>query len=179
MAKLKDRYADALFELSEENDSLQEDLEQAILIRDSLGVQDIQGFLQHPNISNSEKNELFRNAFSDKISKHLMGFLYLTVGKNREKLIIPVLEEYIYRINRYFGRIDAKIVSAKALTEKQIESIHKLLAKQTDMQIEIQAKVDPDVIGGFYVLVDGHIFDGTVRSKLKTMTEDLKRGSYE
>ena len=179
MAKLKDRYANALFELSQEKGTLEEELEQAVFVKDALKGDDVRLFLNHPHIPNSEKEQVLKNVFSDKISKHLMGFLYLTVGKNREKLIIPVLEEYIYRINRYFGRIDAKIVSAKALTEKQIESIHKLLAKQTDMQIEIQAKVDPDVIGGFYVLVDGHIFDGTVRSKLKTMTEDLKRGSYE
>jgi F-type H+-transporting ATPase subunit delta len=47
------------------------------------------------------------------------------------------------------------------------------------MQVEITTKVDSDVIGGFYILVDGHIFDGTVRSDLNIMRERLRKGSYE
>jgi F-type H+-transporting ATPase subunit delta len=42
--------------------------------------------------------------------------------------------------------------------------------------VEVKASVDPDVIGGFYVLVDGHIFDGTVRTHLNNMKARLKRG---
>ena len=179
MAKLKDRYANALFELSQEKGTLEEDLDYAVLVRDALKGHDVREFLNHPHIPNSEKEELFNNVFSGKISKELMGFLYLTVQKSRESLIIPVLDEYIDRINKQFGRIDAKVVSAKELTEKQIESIYKVLSKLTDMQIQVKATVDPDVIGGFYLLIDGHIFDGTVRSKLNNMTEHLKRGSYE
>lgn len=179
MAKLKDRYANALFELSQEKGTLEEELEQAVFVKDALKGDDVRLFLNHPHIPNSEKEQVLKNVFSDKISKDLMGFLYLAVKKSRESLIIPVLDEYIDRINKRFGKIDAKIVSAKKLTEKQIESIYKVLLRQTDMQIQIQATVDPDVIGGFYVLVDGCIFDGTVRSKLSTMTEHLKRGSYE
>ena len=50
-------------------------------------------------------------------------------------------------------------MSAKPLTEKQMESIRIILSKKINMQVEINATVDPDVIGGFYVLVDGRIFD--------------------
>jgi F-type H+-transporting ATPase subunit delta len=44
------------------------------------------------------------------------------------------------------------------------------------MEIKIKTKVDPDVIGGFYILADGRIFDCTVRSELNKMRERLKRG---
>ncbi|NLK75159.1 MAG: ATP synthase F1 subunit delta [Clostridiales bacterium] len=179
MATLKDRYANALLELSIESGTLEKDLEQAVLIRDMLKGADVQAFLVHPHIPDSAKNQLFDKAFSDKISKHLMGFLKLMVQKNRESLIEPVLTDYIDRVNKRLGKIEAKVVSAKALTEKQIESIRRLLAKQIKMQIDIKTHVDPDVIGGFYILVDGRIFDGTVRSKLNIMRERLKRGSYE
>lgn len=179
MAKLKNRYANALLELSDEKDSLEKDLEQAVFIRDSLRGDDVQSFLKHPHISNKAKEKLFQELFSEKISKHLMGFLYLMVKKSREVLIVPVLDEYIQSANRHFGRVEAKLVSAKALTERQIESIAITLSRKMDKQVEVEAIVDPDVIGGFYILVDGHIFDGTVRSKLNTMRQQLKRGSYE
>ncbi len=51
-----------------------------------------------------------------------------------------------------------------------------MLAKKTSLQVEIYASVDPELIGGFYVLIDGNIFDGTVRTELEKMKESLKRG---
>lgn len=179
MAKLKDRYANALLELSEEKGTLKTDLEQAVLIRDILDDKETQAFLIHPDIPDTKKLELFDQAFLEEVSKHLMGFLYLSVRKNRESLIVPVLTEYIDRINKRLGRIEGKVVSAKELNETQIESIRTILSKQLNMQVQLKVSVDPDVIGGFYILVDGHIFDGTVRSKLNNMRESLKRGSYE
>ena len=178
MAKLKDRYANALLEISEEAGTLEKDLEEVILVRDTLKSHDVQVFLVHPHVPDSTKNQLFQKVFSDKISKYLMGFLYLMVRKNRESLIIPTLTEYINCTNRKLGKIEAKVVSAKELTERQIESIRITLSNKLGMNVEIEAKVDPDVIGGFYVLIDGHIFDRTVRSQLNIMKQRLKRGSY-
>lgn len=179
MGKLKDRYANALLELSEENGTLEEDLKQAVLVRDTLKKADVQAFLTHPRVPDSAKHKLFNSAFSDKLAKHMMGFLYLMVKKNRESLIVPALTEYIDRSNRRLGRIEATVVSAKALTEKQIESISNILSRKINMQVKVKATVDPDVIGGLYVLVDGRIFDRTVRSDLNNMKERLKRGNYE
>lgn len=179
MAKLKDRYVNALLELSEESGTLEEDLEQVALVRDMLSNAEPQEFLLHPQVPDSAKHELFRNAFSERISKHLMRFLYLMIRKNRVALIVPVLTDYIDCINRRLGKVEARVVSAKKLTEKQIESIRILLSKKTDMQIKMKTIIDPDVIGGFYILVEGRIFDGTVRSELNIMKERLKRGGYE
>jgi F-type H+-transporting ATPase subunit delta len=176
MAKLRDRYANALLEISEERGTLEKDLEQVIMVRDTLNSADVQSFLVHPHIPDSAKHQLFQKAFSDKLAKHIMGFLYLMVRKNRELLIVPALTEYIDSANRRFGKIEAKVVSAKPLTEEQTESIRMILSRQINMEIKIKTKVDPDVIGGFYILADGRIFDCTVRSELNKMRERLKRG---
>lgn len=176
MAKLKERYADALLDISEANGTLEKDLEQAVLVRDTLKSADAQAFLVHSNAPDSAKRKLIYKAFSGKLAWHLMGFLYFVVGNGHESLIVPVLTEYINRINRRLGRIEAKVVTAKALTEKQIEAIRFILSKKIHMQVEVNVTVDPDVIGGFYVLIDGRIFDGTVRSELNNMKEHLKRG---
>ncbi len=176
MAKLTDRYAEALLEISEENGCIERDLEQAVFIRDTLKGAEVQAFLLQQDIPDSAKRKLFSKAFSDRIPWHLMGFLYLMVKDNREALIVPVLNEYIDRINRRFGKTVAKVVSAKALTESQIDIIRRVLSKKTNMQVEVEVTVDPDVIGGFYVLLDGQSFDGTVRSELNTMRQSLERG---
>lgn len=179
MAGIKSRYATALLELSQEKGNLEQDLEQAILVRDALNNNDVQDFLVHPYIPDTQKYELFENAFSKDVSNDLMGLLHLMVQNNRESLIVPTFNEYIERANRSLNRTEAKVVSATPLAEEQIDAIRRLLAQRIDMQVNITATVDPDVIGGFYILVEGHIFDGTIRSKLNNMRERLKRGSFE
>lgn len=176
MAALKDRYANALLEISDENGSLERDLEQAIILLDTLKGDEVKGFIEHPHVPNAAKQQFFNDAFSEWISEHLMNFLYLAVRKNRESYLVPVLTEFIALAKRRLGRIEAKLVSAKPLTKAQIESVRRVLVEKTKMQVELEASVDPDVIGGFYVLVDGQIFDRTVRSELNLMREHLKRG---
>ena len=176
MANIGGRYANALLEISEEKGTLEKDLEQAVMVRDVLNCNEVQTFLSHPHIPDSAKYQLFQNAFSHELAGHVKGFLSYMVGKKREKLIIPALTEYIDSANRRSGRIEAKVVSARALTKEQIESIRRILARQTSLEIMIENKVDPDVIGGFYILMDGHIFDCTVRTELNRMKERLKRG---
>lgn len=177
MAKIKNQYATALFELSQEANTLEEDLNYAIWIRDSLNDNYIKLFLGKPGISKSVKIQLLQDAFADKVSKHIMGLLHLMIHKNREEYIVPTLATFIEIVDMYFGRIKARIVSAKPLSKAQIDTINSVLNKKTNMQVEIQTEIDPDVIGGFYILVDGKIFDNTVRTSLNNMKKNINKGS--
>jgi F-type H+-transporting ATPase subunit delta len=96
------------------------------------------------------------------------------IHENQEALIIPVLTEYIDRANRRLGKTEAKVVAAFALTEEQTESIRNVLIKKLGMPVDISVTVNPELIGGFYVLADGHIFDGTVKSSFNNMKRTLK-----
>lgn len=177
MAKLKDRYADELMEISEESGALAKDLEQALLIREIIESDDVQTFILNPQVSDSAKRQLFNKAFSGQLNWHLMSFLHNMIQDNRESLILPVLSEFVDRINRRSGKIEARVVAAKELSKQQIEAIRNVLSKKINMEVEVKASVDQKLIGGFYVLVDDHIFDGTVKSELNLMKERLKRGN--
>jgi F-type H+-transporting ATPase subunit delta len=178
MARLRQRYANALLEISTEKETLEKDLEQIVLIRDLLSQKEVKAFLTHPHIPNQAKYQLFQKAFSDVISHHIMAFLYLCVRKNRELLIVPALNEYISKANSLLGRVEARIVSSKELSQKQIESVRNILTDKLNKQVEVEAGTDPDVIAGFYVLADGKIFDGTLKSQMNNLKERLKRGDF-
>lgn len=178
MDKLVSNYANALLTLSDANNTLNQDLRQAVLVRDILDSTEIEEFLIDSEIPNNAKNELFRKNFENKLDDKLMGFLYLMVQNNRERLIIPVLSEFILQINTRLGKAEARVVSAKPLSEAQLESIRLALTKKTDLQIEIHNSIDPEVLGGFSVLVNGKVFDSTIRTELNKMTKKLKRGDY-
>ena len=61
-------------------------------------------------------------------------------------------------MKRRLGIVTAKVVSAKPLTEQQIDALKKVLARQLEMQVELDLSVNPNVLGGFYIEVtDGSL----------------------
>lgn len=178
MAKLENRYVHALLELSLEHGRLEKHVDDAKFIRQTLNDETIQAFLAHPHIANQEKFDLLETAFKDHTDDLMLGFLHLLIRKNREQVLLPILEEFIESGNKQLGKIEAKLVSATPLKDEQLAIVKKVLSQKLNMQVEVLATTDPDVIGGFYILVDGRVFDATVRSEMNQMRERLKRGGY-
>ena len=176
MAKLMDRSAKALLEISEVNGTWDSDLKQAIRIRDALDRPDVQGFLKDARVPALAKHKFINQVFVEQLPWYWKSFLYQMIRDNLASEIVPVVTEYIGRLNQRLGRIEARVVSAIPLTIRQTDRIRNVLEKKTNLQVEIYSLVDPDVIGGFYVLIGGNVFDGTVRTELERIKESLKRG---
>ena len=176
MAKLENRYANALLELALEDGTLERELEQAVRMREVLDDHEVQAFFEHPHVPDADKQSLIDSTFGDHIADNLRGLMYLTIRKSREKIMLPLLDIFITAGNRHLGRIEAYVVSAAPLSENELQSIRSILEKRSDMAINLHTKVDPDVLGGFYILMDGYVFDATIRSELNQIRERLKRG---
>lgn len=176
MAKLENRYANALLELALEDGTLEQELEQAIRMREIFDDAEVLTFFEHPHVPDADKQALIDSTFGDRMADHLRGLMYLTIRKSREKVIVPILDIFITQGNRHLGRIDAHVVSAAPLNEDELASIRRILEKRSDMAITLHTTVDPDVLGGFYILMDGFVFDATIRSELNKIRERLKRG---
>lgn len=179
MDTLKQRMAETLFELSMESEAPEEYLKQANFVRDVLQTNQIEDFLNHPHISDSDKEELLQKLFENKISRDLMAFLCLAISKSREALIVSALSSYIDIANHHSGKVVANVVSATELRDEQVSALNAVLSKKLDKQVEVVTNVDSALIGGFYVYVDGRLIDLTVRTQLSNMKENIERGDVE
>jgi len=164
--RLSARYATAIFNLSVERGTLSENLDQAIFLRDVLEDKDCQSIITHPRISPAQKRSFFNESFSNHIGQDLMGFLHLTVSKNREAVIVPTLLSFIEMANNFVRKTTATVVSAVPLKKEQVNSLAILLSKKTKKQVTIEQKVDPSILGGLYVQVDGYFIDRTIKTRL-------------
>ena len=176
MERLSVLYASALFELALEKNAVDSFLEQAILLRDSLQSAECRRLLVHPHIPAAEKRRLFTRAFAGNIGSDMLGFLFLTADKNREAYLLPALEALIGMIERHNNKVAANVLSATALDEDQTEELRTLLSLRLGKTVELALKVDPSVIGGPYIYVDGYYIDWTVRKRLRDLTAHMKEG---
>ncbi|MCL2426200.1 MAG: ATP synthase F1 subunit delta [Oscillospiraceae bacterium] len=174
MGRLNVIYATALFNIALEQDVVDDFLSQSIFLCDSLSDKEFRRILIHPQIAADEKREIFNKAFSGKIHKDLLAFLYLVVDKNREIFLISALKTLISFIKRHKKIVVARVQSAVPYDEKQAKSLKATLSSKLDKHVELDIKVDKSLIGGPYIFVDGYYIDWTVKTRLHDLTVNMK-----
>ena len=176
MERLSIIYASALFDIALQKDAVDEFLGQAVFLHDTLSDEEFRHMLVHPQISAGEKHAIFREAFAEKINIDLLGFLYLVSDKNREIYLIPALKALIGLIERHNKIVTARVLSAAPYDDKQAESLRAILSNKLEKQVRLDLKVDPSLIGGPYIFVDGYYIDWTVKKRLRDLTVYMKEG---
>lgn len=178
MAQLVTRYSNAILSILSEEDAIEETLKQVELVRNTLDDNEIQSFLENPDIPNVEKKHLIKKSFAGHIDQSLMGFLDLMIRKSRESLIIPVLTDLIHQIKRKLGKIEAYVVSAMPLDDEEVSDLARILSDKLGAQVEVETSVDRDLLAGFYVQVDGQVFDSSLRTDIQRIKNQLKKGDF-
>ena len=69
----------------------------------------------------------------------------------------------------------AHVVSAATLSEAQLCALADMLSKKLNKQVEISPGIDPSLLGGLYIQVDGRVIDHTVKKQLSDIKENIKR----
>ena len=174
MADLRVRYATALFALSQEKGMVPEFLKQAQYLRDTLDNEEVKRVFTHPRISAAEKFAFFDNTFSRDIHEDLLGFLHLVIAKNREAFLLPALSALVDMIKDHQNQTTARVISAIPLSDAQASELKGLLSRKLSKEVDLAVIVDPSVLGGFSIQVDGFYFDRTVKSLLKEMKDTVK-----
>jgi F-type H+-transporting ATPase subunit delta len=176
MERLNALYASALFELAMERGDMDESLSEAVFLRDTLQGTDIMRILLHPQIQRNEKHKLLTDTLSGNIHEDLLGFLNLAIEKNRQAYIISILEVYIGLIEKHKNIVTAKIITATELDDTQTAELRDILSDKLKKQIRLSVSVDPSVVAGPYIYVDGYYLDWTFKTRLRELTVYMKEG---
>ena len=80
---------------------------------------------------------------------------------------------YRIRYNEAHGILEATATSAIALTKEQTAALHQKLEALTGKTIDLQTKVDPAVLGGIRLDIDGTELDGTVQNRLAALRRNI------
>ena len=175
-SELAERYATALFELAERDKVLDDIAQDLAKISEMLGgSEDLGRLVRSPVISGKDQVKAMA-AVLDKagvqdITKNFVG----VVAANRRLFALPGM---IVAFNAILagrrGEATAEVVSAAKLTKKQIDSIGASLKKAIGTAVTVDAKVDPDILGGLIVKVGSRMVDSSLRTKLQHLRLAMK-----
>ena len=91
-------------------------------------------------------------------------------GHHTARLADEFVEIIVTRQNRYI----AKVTSAVALSQAQLERLSRTLNKIYNRQLKLDVSIDTAVLGGMRVQIGDEIIDGTVGTRLDDLERDLQ-----
>ncbi|MEX0609960.1 MAG: ATP synthase F1 subunit delta [Balneolaceae bacterium] len=172
VTKAAHRYAIALLELADENKSVDQTLEDVLLIKNTLeGSRDLLLFLKSPTVKPAKKVAVLEAVFSGKISELVYRFVILIASKGREDILDDITLAFIEKYNEYAGIITVEVRVANAIDDSQLNEITKVLEKTTGKKVNVDLKIQPELKGGMAVKIDDTVIDGTVKHKLEQLEQ--------
>lgn len=172
-SKISVRYAKALFKAANEAKVLLPVMKDMELIMNVYGLADFRGVLESPVVKPSDKKKVIENLFSGKISDLSMIFFNLLLSNKRESHLPAIARNFKSYFKQSQGILSAEIVVSEPIDKIQTENFRTVLKKAFNSEIELEAVVKPDILGGFILRVEDEQFDASVSSSLVKIKKQL------
>ena len=176
MASVPGRYASALFELAQEQSQLkpvENDLNsiQAMLHESS----DLMRMVRSPVFSADDQLKALDALLGQAgIGGLALNFVKLIV-RNRRLFALPdMIKAFQTLAAGARGEVVADVANATALNDSQLQALKETLKASIGKDVQINASVDPSLLGGLVVKVGSRMIDSSLRTKLSTLKLRMK-----
>lgn len=167
---LAQRYAKALFAIALERKQLEplrhELYEFVNTVEENKGLRQ---FLRSPENSRVEKRAAIERVFRAQCSPIMFSFLLLLVEKGRIGAYREIHQSFQRLHDKHSRKIKALAISAVPLEKSELEALKTDLTDVLKMNLEIENRVNPGILGGLILDLDGKILDGSLRLQLERL----------
>ena len=171
---IANRYAESLFQLSEEENITKEIYNE---LHDVVEViknnKELDNVLKSPLVAKNEKTQLIEALFNNKINNDLKNFLKILVEKGRISSLKSIELTFKELLNDKHNIIEGTVISAIALTEKQVKELEEKLSKKYNKNVTLENEVDQSILGGVLVRLGNTQIDGSVKTRLNNIKDQL------
>ncbi|MGB3295122.1 MAG: ATP synthase F1 subunit delta [Phormidesmis sp.] len=162
-------YAQALLAIAQSKDSVDELSQTAADLLKLMKESDtLSSFLASPITASDAKKGVLAKVLADDANPQMKNFLMLLVDKGRIYLVEPILQQFQIKVRELKQTVLAEVTSAIELTDEQKETVRQKVVGMTDAQsVELETRVDPDLIGGVVIQIGSKVLDASVRGQLR------------
>jgi F-type H+-transporting ATPase subunit delta len=175
-------YAEALLSAASKQNKAEAILDQLdSLVKDLFAANpNFERFLASGAIRRHSKREVIESTLAGKADPLFVNFLLVLNDNDRLNAIRPIWAAYRDLYDAKQRRIRVKVRAAAPLTQSQEERLKKELHDEYKLDPILDIHTDPDLLGGMIVQVGDMVFDGTVRTRLDRLRNQLMvRSSHE
>ena len=177
MTGLAKEYGEALFELARDEHLLEEMHGELTEIGALLKAQpEFVKLLSSRAVERDTRIQVVQDTFGGRAHTFIVNFMKLLVEKERFDCLPDCCKWFHQQYNESFGIVEATVTSAVALSDNDREALRQKLQQISGRQVSLIAKVDPSVIGGVRVEMEGRRYDNTIQNKLGRLKQSMARG---
>ena len=134
----------------------------------------MKSLLSSPHLTHEQQRDAMLKVCEGKLDAQGQNFIKL-LSQNHRLLVLPQIADIFEHLKAEFEKtVDARITSAAELTAEQQDKLKQKLALKLGRQVNIEVKIDADLLGGLVIEAEDMVIDGSVRGKLAKLSETLK-----
>ena len=176
-ASLARRYAKAIFSIAIEDKQL-EKIERELGDFQALveANKELATYLADPTILPSDKRDALK-AITEKmgLSEMVQNFIALLGEKGRIDTFQAIRAAFRIMADDHEGKAVAQVSSATAMAPDLEKNLASTLSKLTGRTVAITSKVDPELLGGIVAEIGGVVYDGSLKTQLRTLRERARQ----
>ena len=170
------RYARALFDVA-----VKERLDLERLERELRGFAEVVRstpplgrVLSNPAVPVTQKRSVVQRLLAlSPITDQVGRLLVLLADRDRLTLVDDIVEAFSERVMEHRQIVRAEVTTAIALPADRVAALRRGIARATGREVHLEARVDPTVIGGAVTRIGSTVYDGSVRTQLQKLKEQL------
>jgi F-type H+-transporting ATPase subunit delta len=175
MSDRVDAYASALFEVARVEGSLDEVEDELFRFARTLeGNDELRAVLTDAAIPAQRRMGVVHDLLGTKASPVTANLVTFVVGAGRARELPAIIDRLVERAASEKQRVVAEVRTAVALSDDQRTRLAAALGNATGRAVEVKVIVDPNVLGGIVAQVGDTVIDGSVRSRLDRLREQIR-----
>jgi F-type H+-transporting ATPase subunit delta len=169
------RYAKALLDIGIQQqtyDALGKELERTAAT--FAGSPDLRHALTNP-VFPADKRRLVLEELARRLglSRVVRNFVMLLLDKGRIDALPDIARAHRQLVDEHAGRVRATVTSARPLDPSLEQRLKTALERQSGKVVILEKKEDPAILGGIVTQLGDVLYDGSVRSQLQQLREEL------
>lgn len=135
---------------------------------------DLENAFRNPSIAPASKERVLESLLAKaKPTQTTSNFLRVLLRNSRLTDLREINQRFDVILEERSGAAIAEVTSARELTAEQQNDLKANLEKLTGKQIKLNFAIDPEIIGGVVTRLGSTIYDGSVRTQLENLKEEL------
>lgn len=167
------RYAQAIFELAEQEEQLEPWDQELRLAADVLGDEEFSLFLRHAEVPLERKIAAIDEVLSE-THQMVRNLVALLVSRGGVDAMRDVQEAYTNLLDERLGRQRVEVTAAIPLEQAELDRITDLVGRMVGKEVVVTAQVDESILGGLIIQIGDQLLDGSASSALERLRQTVR-----
>jgi F-type H+-transporting ATPase subunit delta len=138
-------------------------------------VPQLRSTIDNPMLSKDKKQALLLTAAGRKPSDLMKVFIGLVLKEDRESVMQFIANSYVTLYRQQKNVIRGRLITAAAVSPETEQKMRQMVESKTNGTVEFESQVNPDIIGGLILEYDTYRMDASVKTKLNSILNTLKK----